>query len=871
MAESFLFSIAESLLSKLASRAFEEASQVLGVYDNLKEFTETLSLVKAVLLDAEQQQEQEHNHELREWMRQIKHVFYDAEDVLDEFECQTLRKQVVKARGTTKDKVGHFFSTSNPLVFRYRMAQQIKDISERLDKVASDRHKFGLRTIDVDTRVVHTRKLTHSRVTGSDVIGRKQDKEKIIELLMEQNLNDDGGKSLSVIPIVGIGGLGKTTLAKFVFNDSRIDECFQLKMWVCVSDNFDITQLIIKIINSINDVASSNVPPLEQNLNMLDLEPLQHLLTNKLANKKFLLVLDDVWDENRDKWLELKNLMQECVLGSKILVTTRSQTIASMMGTVSSYILEGLSLKDSLSLFIKWAFKEGEEEKYPHLVNIGREIVKRCKGLPLAVRTLGSLLFSKFGQNEWENVRDSKIWNIPQKKGDILPVLKLSYDLMPSYLRQCFSLFSLYPKGFFFESFEVIPLWEALGLLASPENDRTPKDVGHQYLYELQSRSLLQDFVDIGVAYGFSIHDMVHDLALFVAKDECLLINSPIQNIPKNVRHLSFAEKNLLDNSFTTKSVSVRTILFQNTTIEGKSEVLLNTFVSKFKYLRVLDLSYSTCKTLPRSISKLKHLRYFSIANNSNITRLPDSICKLQNLQVLKLVGCTKLEGFPKGLRKLINLNQLEITTNQSILPENEIANLTSLTYLSIESSKNLESIFGELTFPILKILNINGCERLRHLSLDATKFLELEILSIDNCANLDLDLWNDYHEEQSSKLKLRFVQFCYLPQLRVLPQWLQTSTMSLQCLSISNCDNFKIFPEWLSTLANLKTLAITDCLNVLSLPNDIHHLTKLEILNISGCPKLCSKCQPQVGEFWPKISHIKQLFIDEIEELEEE
>ncbi|KAL2320676.1 hypothetical protein Fmac_029645 [Flemingia macrophylla] len=125
-------------------------------------------------------------------------------------------------------------------------------------------------------------------------------------------------------------------------------------MWVCVSDSFDITQLIIKIIISVNDSASSSDAPLsQQNLNMLDLEPLQHILTNKLADKKFLLVLDNVWNEDRVKWLELRNLMQVCATGSKILVTTRSQTIAFMMGTIPSHILEGLSLKDSLSLFVK--------------------------------------------------------------------------------------------------------------------------------------------------------------------------------------------------------------------------------------------------------------------------------------------------------------------------------------------------------------------------------------------------------------------------------------------------------------------------------------------------------------------------------------
>nr|KYP70530.1 Putative disease resistance protein RGA4 [Cajanus cajan] len=507
MAESFLFSIAESLLAKLASRAYEEASQVLGVYDQLREFKGTLSLVKAVLLDADQKQEQEQNNELREWLSQIKRVFYDAEDVLDEFECQTLRKQVVKAHGTTKAKVGHFFSSSNPLVFRYRMARQIKDICKRLDKVAADRHKFGLQIIHVDR-----------------------------QLLMQQNPKDD-------------------------------------------------------------DTGAT---------------------------------------------------------GSKILVTTRSQTIASMMGTIPSHNLEGLPLEDSLSLFVKWAFKEGEEEKHPHLVNIGREIVTRCGGVPLAVRTLGSLLFSKYEANEWEYVRDNGIWNMPQEKDDILPALKLSYDLMPSYLRQCFALFSLYPK----------------------------------------------------------------------------------------------------DHEFDTNS-----------------EALLNICVSKFKYLRVLDLSYSACETLPRSIGKLKHLRYFSIRYNPCIKGLPDSICKLQNLQVLNLVGCMELEALPKGLKKLISLRDFRITTKQSLV---------------------------------------------------------------------------------------------------ALPQWLQGTANSLQSLVISSCYNLKMLPEWLSSLTNLKTLAILGCPEFLSLPDNICHLTALESLMIEGCPELSRKCQPRVGEFWPKISHIKHVHIEEPIELEE-
>ncbi|KAL2952645.1 hypothetical protein AAZX31_19G123200 [Glycine max] len=869
MAESFLFCIAESLITKLASHALQEASWVVGLDDHLRDLKETLSYVKEVLLDAEQKQE--HNHELREWLRQLKSVFYDAQDVLEEFECQTLRKQVLKAHGTIKDEVSHFFSSSNPLVFRSKTAQQIKDVSKRLDKVAADRHKFGLRINDVDTRVDNRRdmsRMTHSRVSDSDVIGREHDKEKIIELLMQQNPNDDD-KSLSVIPIVGIGGLGKTTLAKFVFNDTRIDGCFKLKMWVCVSDDFGTNQLIIKIINSGN---VADAPLRQQNLNMVDLEQLQNQLRSKLAGEKFLLVLDDVWNYDRVKWVELRNLLEEGgAAGSKILVTTRIDSIASMMGTVTSHKLQSLSLENSMSLFVKWAFKKGEERKHPHLVNIGKEIVKKCRGVPLAVRTLGSLLFSKFEANEWEYVRDNEIWNLPQNKDDILPALKLSYDFFPSYLRQCFALFSLYPKDYQFLSGEVAMLWGALGLLASPRKNETPENVVKQYLDELLSRSFLQDFVNFGTFYRFKIHDLVHDLALFVAKDECLLINSHIQNIPENIRHLSFAEYNFIGNSFTSKSVAVRTIMFPNGAEGGSVESLLNTCVSKFKLLRVLDLRDSTCKTLPRSIGKLKHLRYFSIENNCNIKRLPNSICKLQNLQFLSVLGCEELEALPKGLRKLISLRHLEITTKQPVLPYNEITNLISLELLSIQSCHNMESIFGGVKFPALKTLFVADCHSLKSLPLDVTNFPELETLSLIYCVNLDLDLWKEHHEEQNPMLKLKCVGFSGLPQLVALPQWLQETANSLQTLIISDCKNLEMLPEPLSTMTNMKLLSISDCPKLISLPDNIHHLTALERLRIADCPELCRKCQPHVGEFWSKISHIKEVFIEEPEKLEEE
>ena len=411
-------------------------------------------------------------------------------------------------------------------------------------------------------------------------------------------------KRLSVIPIVGIRGLGKTTLAKIVFNDTRIHELFLLKMWVCVSNDFEIKQEIIKIINTNNDSAH------QQNLDKVDVEQLQCQLRNKLACKKFLLVLDDVWNEDLVKWVELRDLVQVGAAGSKILVTTRSHVTTSMMGTVPSYLLEGLSEEDSLSLFVKWAFKEGDEKKYPYLVSIGKEIVKKCKGVPLAVRTLGSLLYLKDQKEEWEFVRDNEIWSSIKHGSAMWPALKLSFDQMPSNLRQCFALFNLYPCGYAFDSFDVTSLWGALGLLPSPNRNQILKHGANQYMCELFSRSFLQDVVDYGIGFAFKIHELVHDIARYLGK-ESIIVRYPFVFIPEHryVQHLSFPENVRIENFPVHKFVRARTILFPTPGIGANSEVFLLECVSRCNSLRFLDLSDSVSKTLPPYIGKLKHLR----------------------------------------------------------------------------------------------------------------------------------------------------------------------------------------------------------------------------------------------------------------------
>ncbi|KEH42967.1 putative disease resistance protein RGA3 [Medicago truncatula] len=841
MAESLLFGLAESFIVKLASSAVKQASLALGVYQDLQEIRDTISFIKAVLLDAEKKQHQ--NQELREWMRQIKRIFSKAEDIIDDFECEALQKQVVNTSGSRRKKVRRFLSSSNPIVYRLKIAHRIQHIKESLNKVAEIRDKFGLHIKESDDRVVQRRE-THSHVNDSDVIGREQDKQKIVELLFD----DSDDKNLSVVAIVGLGGMGKTTLAKVVFNDKSVVDSFPLKMWICVSDDFDVKNLLVKIIGSAPDQNH------QENIKNFSLEQLKNRLRDILAGQKFLLVLDDVWNEDRVKWEEFRGLIPAGAQGSKVLVTSRSDTVANMMGTYTSYNLQGLSKEDSLSVFVKWAFKEGEESKHPELMEIGKDIVLKCGGLPLALRTLGSSLFLKVDIQEWKFVRDNEIWNLPQKDEDILPAIKLSYDQLPSYLKQCFACFSLFEKDFHFNSFHTIVLWEALGFLQSPNKGDTLKDIGNKFLKELRSRSFLQDFIDYGYACKFKLHDLVHDLALYVSRDEFQLLNSHSDNISENALHLSFTKNYLFGK--TPLPRGLRTILFP---VGVNNEAFLNTLVSRCTCLRVLQINNSGYESLPSSIGKLKHLRYLNLEDNEKLKSVPDSVCKLQNLINLDLSGCIKLQELPNGIGNLISLQQLHITTLQSKFPDNEIAKLTFLEILTLVDCDNLESLFeGIEELPSLKFLDIYSCKSLRSVPLHVIP--NLESLSIGNCYRLNLSMG---HDNQIAKLRLKLLALESLPQLLAFPEWLQGSVNTLQSLVIVDCDHLKDLPEWLSTMIYLKTLSIQDCPTLLSLPDGVHHLRNLEYLKIKGCPELCRRYETKVGQDWPKISHIKQVIIE--------
>ena len=329
-----------------------------------------MSRIRAVLLEAVEQPNR--NHQASDWIEKLKDAFYDADDLLGEYKFHVeLALQQEETSGNTAGKARNFFR-SIPLVFRNRkMSLRIIELRQNLIAMVLDRNNFHFNEGHVKPQVSLNRE-TIPCLPNKEVIGTDDDKNAIIKLLLEPN-NDE---NVSVIAIVGIGGLGKTTLAQNIYNHEKVNTHFELKIWVCVSNVFEVTTIAKKLINGIGK--DDSVELTRKKRRKFNPEVYMRELANKIYQKKFLLVLDDMWNENYKNWNDFKSLLIGGAMGSKIVITTRVQLVADITRPVSIYDLKGLSKDHSWFLFEKIAFRNRQETNNSKLVEIGREIVDKC-------------------------------------------------------------------------------------------------------------------------------------------------------------------------------------------------------------------------------------------------------------------------------------------------------------------------------------------------------------------------------------------------------------------------------------------------------------------------------------------------------------
>ncbi|KAM6568285.1 hypothetical protein CsatB_016270 [Cannabis sativa] len=733
MAEFILSPIADKIIGGLGSEAVKQISLVWGVNDELEQLTETISTIQAVLLDAEKKQS--HNNQVKNWLQRLNTVVLKADDLMDEVNTQALRHQLIMSQNPLANQVCTFFSGSNQLAFRFKMSSRIEGIKKKLVAISNDKNFLLEKGLGETLSSMRVRE-TYSHVRHEDVIGRDEDRAVIINKLLFESCEE----SVPMIAIVGIGGLGKTTLAKSVFNDEQVQKHFELKIWVCVCDNFDLKSIIRSIIESAKGGSS---------FGDLGMELLLKKFREVLGGKQYFLVLDDIWEENRNKLLELKNLIKsDGHVGSRVLVTTRSENIAKFLTTKQQpYRLGVLDEVQSWSLFKRVAFEDGSQElDSSSIVQIGKEIVNRCKGIPLAIKTIGNLLYGKRLELQWSsfNMEFSKITE--QNEDDILPTLRLSYDNLASHLKLCFAYCSLFPKDYQIEVKTLVNLWMAQGFLklSDPSRNKCLEDAGYEWFLNLLEGSFFQDVVvdECDIITTCKMHDLMHDLAVQVAGEECITfaISNGQGNIKETTHHVSFAS-----DTYSGREISASLAYAENVRtlwkfFFSKDQAFCDAIISNCKFLRCLDLKRSSMKLVSNSIGKLIHLRYLDLSRNSYLKSLPNSITNLVNLQTFKLNYCSNLRKLPGDIEKLINLRHLEVSYCHDLnsLPSG-LGKLKQLRYLDLSSNSGLLSLPNSTNDLLnLQTLILNRCSKLQELPRYIEKLINLKHLEIYDCDRLE-------------------------------------------------------------------------------------------------------------------------------------
>ncbi|KAG7942206.1 hypothetical protein I3843_16G089000 [Carya illinoinensis] len=837
MAEFLLSAFLDVLFDRLASPELLKFARREGLRNQLDKWSKTVERIREVLDDAEEKQQTQKT--VKDWLDDLRDLAYDVEDILDEFATEALQRKLMAGESQASNSMVRNLVpvcctsfTPSAVKIKIRLGSKIEEISTRFNDLVTQKDQLHLKEI-TSPRPSKRREIpppTSSVVTKDYIYGREEVKEAVLQLLISDKHSDALTKVPNVIPIVGMGGIGKTTLAQLIYNDEKVQSFFNLKAWACLSEDFDVAAVTKTILQTL----------ISENCEGKDLNWLQEKLKEQLRGKKFLVILDDVWNENYNEWTRLRAPFEAGAPGSSIIVTTRNQGVSSLMGTITiePFQLELLPTNACLSIFCQYALDAKDFSAHPDLKDIGEEIVKRCNGLPLAVKTVGGVMRGTQDHNEWDKVLRSKIWDIPEKRSGIVPALMLSYHHLPSHLKRCFAYCSILPKDYEFKEEEVVLLWMAEGLIQSLQDEGEMEDLGSEYFRNLLSRSFFQKSRNINES-RFVMHDLVNDLAQSVAGDTCFRIEDRgggTQNgdIPKKARHSSYLGGRYdVTKKFEgfSKHTSLRTFLPLMLPYPGYCYLTHHVpfeLVPKLRCLRVLSFNGYCITELPDSLGDLKHLRYLDFSK-TQIRLLPESITSLCNLQTLLLEKCYFLEKLPSKFRNLVNLRHLNIENAGCLegMPM-EIGKLTCLQTLS-NLVLGKDSCSGIKELGPLKHLRGTLCiSRLENVikSKDAKG---AKLIKKTKISALSLE-WSRNNRETKDTTS----------ELEVL-NGLQPHD-ALKELRITNYGGTK-FPNWLTppSFPHMVSLRLEDCSKCTSLPPLGQYLPSLKNLRISSMANLKS------------------------------
>ncbi|XP_039163416.1 putative disease resistance RPP13-like protein 1 isoform X1 [Eucalyptus grandis] len=824
IAELFLGALLPVLFQRLASPELLDFARREGIDNLLKKWEKMLNSINQVLDDAEERQLTS-TPGVESWLKDLGNLAYDIEDLLDEFATKSAENNCKAQLGNSKVRSllpsCCFKLSPRAFMFDRKMRSTIKEMDNKLQDIITrkDTFNFGENNGNRSAYRRQDKPLPTTYLPEPGFVSRKDEISEILELLTKDE-DDRTCANLKVIPIVGMGGVGKTALTQQVYNDARVTDYFDVKAWACVSEDYNVLAITKSILGITNGHLSCEGK---------DFNWLQDKLKEHLAGKKFLVVLDDVWNENYGNWTTLLKPFQSGAKESRIILTTRNKSVASL-ASAPPYYLKELSQDACMTLLAFHAFGVGNFDHHPDLKVLGHKIAEKCKGLPLAVKTLAGLLRHKVNPQEWKAILNSKIWDL---RNEILPALKLSYLHLPSNLRRCFAYCAIFPKDYEIEQDNLIHWWIAEGLLEVKEA-KNLWNTGLNYFNELVSRSLFQKSSINGSQ--FLMHDLVNDLAKLVAgatyfsPEEFEFEGN--QSNASFARHASFIPSDRivpkrLEIYHRMKGLRSFISLRKPYGWFCLSQKVLCDLLSIVKYLRVLSLSHYRIREVPDCLGKLRHLRHLNLSY-TNIEMLPKSIVALYNLEALMLRACEYLTELPKGMEKLINLKFLDVTDTPNLraMPM-YIGNLVGLEMLSkfvvgtknglrLKELKNLKDLKGELCISNLhKVQEVGDAK-------------EIDLITKEGICRLTMQWSPDFEISRNEDLEAEILDFLHPHQ-------------NLENLVISYYGGLK-FPSWLESPPHLNIvhLRLHGCCKAKTLPS-LGQLSSLKEMYIEGLNAICT------------------------------
>ncbi|KAG5579539.1 hypothetical protein H5410_050166 [Solanum commersonii] len=894
------------LLEKLLSLTIEKVSSSRDCNKHLRMITQNVSIIQAFIHDAQRRQVDD-DQAVEKWLMTLERVAEDAENVLDEFTYEYLEAQV-----------SGFFS--HP-AFISKTSGKIKNINEELRAINQLAKDLGLQSLIVPSQANSTDD-SRNRFLSScfGVVGRDND----VAEIKEKMLNMREEVVLCAIPIVGMGGLGKTTIAKRIINDEEIEKHFEKRVWLCLPEMSDTKSFLEQILQSLT----------QRKLDVQTRDIIVKKLLDELGGKRYLLVLDDLWRLDLPVWDEFMDSLRRVntYKGNCILVTTRMKPVASTVAAVGPHMLEKLAKDHCWSMFKQRAFVDGEVSE--EIVSVKNRIVEMCQGLPLAASVLGGLLRIK-EKHEWWAILDGNpliAGEDDNGENSLKKILKLSYVYLPSpYLKKYFAYFAMFPKDFMFEKDQLFQLCMAKGFLHPYQETTVMEDVGHKFFQLLLQNSLLQD-VELDEHNNITyckMHDLVHDLAGDVLKSKLFDPNGNDGDKLSQVRYFGWVSpSDKMD--MLNKPRRLCTLFWKRNIYD---DMLLS-----FQFLRVLNFSGSGIEELSAKISKLIYLRYLDLSD-TEIRALPNSICKLYNLQTLRVKHCLFLWKFPEEMANMISLRHIYCNCHSLLdihMPLN-IGQLTSLQtipffYIGLKKGRRIEelgrlkNLRGELTIRHLQLVrnkeeaqtaylqekpNIyrlaylwsrnksEGCEINHEHVLDGLQpHYNLKTLEVENYFGTIFPSWfSEGLLPNLVKLKLSGCKRCKeipsLGQLKFLRHLELIRFLELKCIgptfygveindnrSSSNNGNIHVFPslkelvlenmcsliEWkgdevgVRMFPRLEKLTITDCPLLKSTPTQFEIMCELKIKSVDSEMTLLN--------LWSNLTSLVYLRVNDVKEL---